>query len=244
MPGPVESEYGVPFPGEVLPRERWTRTGYRDREGAAVPFDWAGVFGRSAGRIVDLGCGNGRYLIASALARPGADHLGIDLVQRAVDWAAQRANRRGLANVRFAVGDVVAWMPRFEACSIDELHLYHPQPYYRDEDIARRLVTAAFLARAWSVLRPGGILVLQTDNKTYWSHIRRAVLRHFEPEIVSGPWPDAPLGRTRREIVARRRGLAVWRMVAHRLETPRDVDVPAPGFDANRPSFRRAKRRR
>ncbi len=236
----VESEFGVPFPGDVLPRERWTRTGYRDRgEGA---FDWEGVFGRSGGRIVDLGCGNGRYLIASALARPQGDHLGIDVVQRVVDYAAQRANRRGLANVRFAVGDAGAWILRFEPGSLDEIHMYHPQPYYRDEDIARRLVTAAFLERAWSALRPGGILVLQTDNKMYWKHFTRAVMRHFEPEILPGPWPDAPQGRTRREIIARRQGLAVWRMVAHRLDAPRDVAVPAPDFDANRPHFRRSAR--
>jgi tRNA (guanine-N7-)-methyltransferase len=240
VPGPVENEFGVPFPGHVLPREQWTHSGYRDRGDGR--FDWERVFGRSGGRIVDLGCGNGRYLIGSALARPQCDHLGIDLVQRVVDYAAKRANRRGLANVRFAVGDAAAWMSRFEPGSVDEIHMYHPQPYYRHEDISRRLVTGEFLERAWSVLRPGGTLVLQTDNKNYWKYFTRAVMRHFDPQIIPGPWPDAPWGRTRREIIARRKGLAVWRMVSHRLDAPRDVAVPAPDFDANRPRFRRAAR--
>lgn len=241
MSRPVESEFGVPFPGRVVPRERWTRTGYRDSgEGA---FDWERGFGRLAPRIVDLGCGNGRYLIASSLARPGCDHLGIDLVQRAVDYAAQRANRRGLTNVRFAVGDAVPWLrERLAPDSIDEIHVYHPQPYYRAEEVERRLVTPEFLERAWAALRPEGILVLQTDNRMYWGYLRQAVLRHFEPEIITGPWPDAPRGRTRREIIARHKGLVIWRMVAHRLAAPRDVAVPAAGFDANRPRFRRVAR--
>lgn len=42
--------------------------------GPGGPFDWRGVFDRDAKRVVDLGCGNGRYLIASALARPECDH--------------------------------------------------------------------------------------------------------------------------------------------------------------------------
>ncbi len=237
----VESEFGVPFPGRILPRERWTRTACLDRGGG--PFEWEQVFGRTARRVVDLGCGNGRYLIGSALARPACDHLGIDVVPRVVEYAARRANRRGLANVRFTLGEAAAWLSdRLGPASVDEIHLYHPQPYYRNEEVHLRLVTPEFLERAWNALRGDGILVLQTDNKPYWGYLRRAVRRHFDPQAVRGPWPDAPRGRTRREIIAHRKGLVIWRMVAHRRESPLDVPVPAPDFDANRPRFRRAAR--
>ena len=70
-----DSGLGIPFPGEVLPRERWTRTRV-GLGGGGRHFDWTATFGRSVPRVVDLGCGNGRYLIASALARAGLDHLG------------------------------------------------------------------------------------------------------------------------------------------------------------------------
>lgn len=236
-PASPESEFGVPFPGEVLPGDRWTRTGLRDD---GRPFDWAQVFGREAKRVVDLGCGNGRYLIGSALARRALDHLGVDRVQRAVDFGAHRANKRGLANVRFVVGDAVAWLfERLQSGSVDEIHLYHPQPYYEAEDAGKRLLTPAFLARSWQVLRPAGLLVLQTDNRATWRYLREAVAFRFEPRLHPAPWPDAPEGRTRREIVARQKGLAVWRMEAGRRETPRPGPLPEPDFDANRPRFRR-----
>jgi tRNA (guanine-N7-)-methyltransferase len=242
--GSGEFEFGVPFPGVVLPRERWTRTGYRHAGG---PFDWEAVFGRTAARVVDLGCGNGRYLIGSALARPRFDHLGIDLVQRSVDFAAHRANKRGLENVRFVVGDAVPWLfERLAADSVDEIHVYHPQPYYEEAEIPKRMLTPGFLERAWITLRAGGLLVLQTDNRAYWKYLLRAASHHFDPRSVDGPWPDAPRGRTRREIVARNKGLAVWRMEARRLARPRPIQAPAPAldFDANRPAFRRAGFRR
>jgi tRNA (guanine-N7-)-methyltransferase len=233
-----EREFGVDFPGDVLPRDRWTRCGYRDD---GRPFDWERVFGRRAPRVIDLGCGNGRYLIGSALARPDHDHLGIDLVQRAVDFASHRAGKRGLANVRFVVGDATGWL--FERVdSVDEIHIYHPQPYYETRQIQHRMLTPEFLHRAWTVLRPNGLLVLQTDNKAYWNYLLKAAAKYFDPKPLAGPWPDAPQGRTRREILARRKGLKIWRLEARRLDSPRDIEIPRPDFDANRPSFRRRAR--
>lgn len=236
-----DSEFGVPVPGRVLPGAQWTKTGYRD---PGTPFDWDGLFGRSARRVVDLGCGNGRYLIGSAIARPDFDHVGIDLVQVAIDHAAHRANQRGLRNVRFVTADARVWLfERLLPDSVDEIHVYHPQPYYEVVDLSKRLLTPEFLARSWVVLRRGGNLVLQTDNKAYWSYLLRAVAKHFDPSVIPGPWPDAPRGRTRREIIARRKGLAVWRMVARRRDTPQAIETPPPDFDANRPRFRSAKGR-
>ncbi len=159
-----ESEFGVPVPGRVLPGDQWTKTGYRD---PGKPFDWDAVFGRSAPRVVDLGCGNGRYLIGSALARPDRDHVGIDLVQVAIDHAAHRGNQRGLRNVRFVTGDANRWLfERLVPDSVDEIHVYHPQPYYEVAKISERLLTPEFFERTWLVLRRDGLLVLQTDNKS------------------------------------------------------------------------------
>jgi len=233
----LEFEFGVPIPGRVVPHEQWSRTGYRDD---GKPFDWERVFGRIAGRVVDLGCGNGRYLIGSALARPDFDHVGVDLVQRAIDFAAHRANKRGLQNVRFVTGDAVFWLfERLAGDSVDEIHVYHPQPYYEAAEISKRMLTPQFLERAWRVLRPRGLLVLQTDNKAYWKYLLEAVRGNFESKTIPGPWPDAPLGRTRREIQARKKGLVIWRMVARRLDAPSPIRTAPPDFDANRPRFRR-----
>ncbi|HLY09087.1 MAG TPA: methyltransferase domain-containing protein [Planctomycetota bacterium] len=235
------SEFGVPIPGRVLPHEQWTKTGYRD---PGTPFDWDAVFGRRAPRVVDLGCGNGRYLIGSALERPDTDHLGVDLVQVAIDHAAHRANQRGLKNVRFVTGDANPWLfERLGPDSVDEIHVYHPQPYYEVGDISKRLLTPEYLERLWMVLRRGGRLVLQTDNKSYWSYLLKAVAKHFEPSVQPGPWPDAPRGRTRREILARMKGLTVWRMEATRRDAPRAGGTARPDFDANRPRFRKRRKR-
>lgn len=189
--------------------------------------------------IVDVGCGDGRFLLAQAAGRPERDHVGIDLLRPVIERAAAAARARGLSNVRFLAGDAVAWLGAQAAGSIDEIHVYHPQPYVDPTEVHLGMLTPAFFARAWTVLKPGGLLVLQSDERRYAAYLREAVRKHFDAEELAGPWPDAPEGRTRREAVARRKRLKVLRLVGRRRVAPLDVEPPPPYFE--RPGVRRRR---
>ena len=240
-----DSQREIAFPGEVLPREHWSRT--RVGLGArGQRFDWKAVFGRDAPHVVDLGCGNGRYLVGSALARRDVDHLGVELVPPAVRMGSLRAGQRGLTNCKFAWGDASEFiLERADANSLDEVHLYHPQPYYDARKIERRQLTPQILAAIHRALRAGGVFVFQTDNPAYMRYARSVVPQLFEWREHDGVWPDQPQGRTLREIVARGQGLAILRVEAHRLDLGEDevaarvAALPQPDFDANRPQFAR-----
>lgn len=246
-----ETDHGVPFPGSPVDPVARTDCAASLRRGARV--DWGALFGRAtARRVVDLGCGNGRFLLGAALAHPEADHLGVDLVPQAIQHAARRAGERGLGNVRYAWGDARELLYRgLEPDSVDELHVYHPQPYYDEQEIERRLLMPAFFGRAWTALRkPDGVLVVQTDNPAYWRYLSRSAPRLFAWEEQPLPWPDAPEGRTRREILARQQGLAIMAglgrpLALHpRQARARVARLEKPTFDANKPGFRGAPRGR
>jgi tRNA (guanine-N7-)-methyltransferase len=159
-----------------------------------------------------------------------------------IRYATRRGNQRGLTNLRFAVGDAHALLERWvEPASIAEVHCYHPQPYYDPTQVHRRLITPAFLALVHQALVPGGLFFLQTDNSGYWRYLREVVPVFFEFEERPSPWPDAPKGRTRREIIALRRGLPVFRGLGKaRVElSPGEAlrlaeALPPPVFDADR----------
>lgn len=239
-PGSVELEFGVPVPGVILPPEQWTVSALKEwpAEGAV---DWQALFGRLAPVVLDLGCGNGRSVLVSAIHRPECDHLGVDSLATVIRYARKRARQRGLGNVRFAVSDARSVVHHVTPGSVAEVHLYHPQPYYDIAQASRRLITPLFLLQVHRMLAPGGLMVIQTDNPAYWHYIQQVVPTFFEFQEHPEPWPDAPEGRTRREIIACSKGLPIFRGLGLART---DIDpqqarqlaetLPPPSFNADR----------
>lgn len=238
----IEEEFGIPIPGEVLPEDRWAKTAIK-RLPPPSPLDWPMIFGRVAPVVLELGCGNGRYTLGSALARPDYDHLATDILPVVIRYATRRANHRGLHNVRFAVKDAQTLIRAYVgASSVSEVHLYHPQPYHDPRQAHLRLVTPRFLVDVHNALRPGGLFVVQTDNPDYWAYMSRVLPVFFDFREQDGPWPDAPEGRSRREILARSRGLRIFRGQGVRrddLSTAQAIGqasaLPAPTFRSRGP---------
>ncbi|MCY3020859.1 MAG: methyltransferase domain-containing protein [Planctomycetota bacterium] len=245
QPGEIEYEHGVAIPGVIKPPAEWARTALKHLPDG--PLDFQAVFGRSAPVVVELGCGNGRYTLMSALARPDHDHLGTDILAAAIRYATRRANQRGLHNVRFAVKDAETLLRRYVAPgSVAEVHVYHPQPYHDPREAGRRLITPRFLADVHRALRPGGLFVVQTDSAEYWAYMQRVMPAFFHFVEQHGPWPDAPEGRSRREIVARGRGMPVYRGSGTRRDELTAEAIAALVKELPRPTFhtRPAGRRR
>jgi tRNA (guanine-N7-)-methyltransferase len=238
---PVEREFGVPIPGDILPPSRWTQTALKKMPATGY-LNWRELFHRDAPVVVDLGCGNGRYLIGSALYRPGHDHFGLDSLPVVIRYARRRGNQRGLSNLKFAVGCGLDLLYRYVApASVAEIHCYHPQPYYDLELVHKRLITPEFLAYVHRSLQPGGTFVVQTDNPGYWRYMKTVLPVFFDFEERKTPWPDAPRGRTRREIIATRKGFLIFRGVGHAKRDLNEADalrlaqsLPEPVFDADR----------
>ena len=234
----IEEEFGVPIPGEILPEERWARTAIK-RMPPPGPLDWPAIFGRVAPIVVELGCGNGRYTLQSALARPEVDHLASDILPVVIRYATRRANQRGLHNVRFAVRDAQTLARAYlSASSVAEVHLYHPQPFHDPRQAHLRLVTPRFLADVHQSLAPGGTFVIQTDNPDYWEYMLRLLPVFFDFREHPDPWPDAPLGRSRREILARSRGLEIFRGVGTKLDGLSTIDAIGAAAKLPPPDFR------
>ena len=237
----LEEEFGVPIPGTVLPQERWAKTAIK-RLPPPGPLDFSTIFGRTAPVVLDLGCGNGRFTLTSALARPEVDHLAVDILPVVIRYFTWRANQRGLHNVRIAViGGREVLQDYIAPGTISEIHCYHPQPYYDRREIRKRLIVPEFLALVHRSLQPGGTFVVQTDNPAYAKYMQAILPSFFVVTEHPERWPDAPHGRTRREILALQMGLPVFRAVCRRRDELTSADIeksiatlPRPKFDADR----------
>jgi tRNA (guanine-N7-)-methyltransferase len=242
QPGDEETEFGVPIPGRILPEPEWARTAIK-RLPPLGPLDTPSIFGRSAPLVIELGCGNARFTLASAIARPEFDHLAVDVLPVVIRYATRRGNQRGLANTRFIVKDAQSFMASYVAeGATREVHLYHPQPYHDPRKAHLRLVTPRFLADVHRALEPGGLFVIQTDNPDYWAYFTKVLPFFFAVREQDGPWPDAPEGRSRREILARSRGLRIFRAEGTRRDDITRDDalnlakqLPSPTFRSRGP---------
>ena len=237
MTNPIEYEFGIPIPGKILPESEWARTAVKTMP--VPPLNWESIFGRKAPVALELGCGNGRYTLLSALARPDVDHFASDILPVVIRYATRRANQRGLKNVRFAVKDAETLMRLYvPQGSVAEVHLYHPQPWHDPRMANRRLVTPKFLADVHRALQPRGLFVIQTDNPDYWAYFLAVMPVFFEFHEQPGPWPDAPDGRSRREILARSRNLKIFRGYGYRRDDLAPEQALQTAEQLPRPTFR------
>jgi ubiquinone/menaquinone biosynthesis C-methylase UbiE len=119
-------------------------------------------------RVLDVGCGPGSITVGLAEVVAPGEVVGIDVQQSQVERARDLAVERGVANVRFEVGDVYR-LP-FLDHSFDAVFA-HTVLMHLQEPVRA-------LAEARRVLRPGGITgvrdpdygtMLSLPRRPYWN---------------------------------------------------------------------------
>ena len=151
--------------GEILLDEKIAQGG---------PVDFAAMFGNALPVEVEIGTGKGTFLLARASARPEVNFLGIEWARAYAIYAADRFRRAGLANVRMLRADAG---PFFAHCIADaslwRVHIYFPDPWPKKRHHRRRLIQKSFLAELRRVVKPGGQVLIVTDHREYFEHIRK-----------------------------------------------------------------------
>jgi tRNA (guanine-N7-)-methyltransferase len=194
------------------------------------PVDWASVFGRTAPLTLEIGFGNGAFLLDQAQRRPGTDHIGIEVSLASIRRLCDRVRGAGLTNVRVLHGDAaIAARYLLPPHALDEVFINHPDPWPKKRHHDRRLVRADFLDLLVTRMRPGARLTVVTDHDDY-AHWMRAVLlgrADLEPEWVdTTAAPPAGRTETRYERKARAAGLPIHYFVLRARPGPVPDEPP------------------
>lgn len=150
-----------PLPNELYPDDWFRRLNPEEifpaRPGAPVE--------------VDLGCGDGGFLLAMAREYPERQFLGVERLLGRVRKVCRDIGRSELANVRaIRVETSYALDHLLPPGFADRVHLLFPDPWPKRKHQWRRLMCRrAFLEAVHALLKPGGEFLFKTDHEGYFA---------------------------------------------------------------------------
>lgn len=139
-------------------------------------IDWQVVYGNTNPVEVEVGSGKGLFLVTAATLHPNINYLGIEIVHKYQLYIANRLARRRLHNAKAAYADA-RWLLQdwIADASVQAVHLYFPDPWWKLRHHKRRVFTDTFAAQALRILVPGGDLLVVTDVADYAAMVRETV---------------------------------------------------------------------
>ncbi len=157
------------------------------------PIPWDRVFGWSGPLVVEIGFGNGDFLVETAPRRPGTRFVGIELSRTSVMKAAKRLKALRIRNVRLIHWDArPALQHLFEPGSLSEVHSYFPDPWPKKRHEKRRLFSVEFCQLVASRLRTGGRVILYTDDADYFAWVSQNFRESGVYRVTAGPAEQIP----------------------------------------------------
>jgi tRNA (guanine-N7-)-methyltransferase len=133
---------------------------------AALDLD--AVFGRSAPRILEIGCGMGETTATIAAQHPQNDYLGIEVHTPGVGSLLKEIATRELSNLRVIQHDAVEVVRDMIAPgALAGIHIFFPDPWPKKRQQKRRLIQPDFVHLLARRLAPNGYLHCATDWEDY-----------------------------------------------------------------------------
>ena len=132
------------------------------------PLRFSLLFPRRQPVLVEIGFGNGDYLVHLAQSRPDCNVLGFEISSQSMSKAEHKIERLGLSNVRPIHSTAkTALSHLLEPESVREFHINFPDPWFKKRHQRRRLIQRNTVDLLTSRLEIGGTLLLATDIREY-----------------------------------------------------------------------------
>jgi len=139
------------------------------------------AFGREAPLFLEIGFGNGTFLLEKACLVPENDFVGIEVYRPGIAKllkgleGLEGSERLSINNVRVYNHDAAnVLMYCIPENSLDGVYILFPDPWHKTRHRKRRLINHMFCSLLLSRLRSGGSAVVATDYLEYAAEIERA----------------------------------------------------------------------
>lgn len=204
---------------------------------AAEAWTWRGRwherFGREAPLVLEVGPGDGAFLVDLARQNPDHDHVAVEIRYKRVVLGARKLRAAGIKNALVTRYHAAFLDDLFEPGSLSGIWVNHPDPWPKERHDKNRLISRWFMEDVVSLLKPGGVFRLKSDYRPNVDRAEWLIDRDGEGEpaprlplrvtgraddVTTGPapWPDDIETNYQRKF--RVRGLPVYAIELVRTE--------------------------
>lgn len=131
-----------------------------------TPLDWSSIFQNDHPADLEIGIGNGSFLVPFVRDHAGRNMVGIEIESFYARKADKNLVKNNLTNGRVLIGDakLLTWK-LFAPRSIDNVYINFPDPWFKKRHKKRRMVNPLTLSMLASKMR--SILTIATDDEEY-----------------------------------------------------------------------------
>ncbi len=130
------------------------------------------IFPRAQPVEVELGSGDGSFLVEYAAQHPEHNFIGVERLLgriRKMERKGLRSGLRNLLGVRIESSYFLEYL--LPPNSATALHVYFPDPWPKRKHRRHRLINERFPTLAQQALVPGGMVYLRTDDQNYFEQM-------------------------------------------------------------------------
>lgn len=130
--------------------------------------DWNAMFENKNPLHLEVGFGNGKFLIEMSAREPECNFIGMDFYHKGIRKVITRINKLQIKNIRIVYGDAREKVPLFfEDGNLDKIYINFPDPWPKKRHYKRRLIKPPFIDMVSSKLVVDGEVRVATDSEPY-----------------------------------------------------------------------------
>jgi tRNA (guanine-N7-)-methyltransferase len=151
-------------------------------------MDLRDIFPHEQPLEVELGAGDGSFLIDWARQNPQRNFMGVERLMGRLKKIERKARRHGLANVR-GVRLEISYLIEYllPVGTVSAFHIYFPDPWPKLRHRKNRLIQEPFSNVLRTALAPGGVVYLRTDHVDYFEQMMAVFRANSRFEAVDTP---------------------------------------------------------